>query len=130
MSTAELDRVREFRKAARIAVQADDHPLQDRYLALIDLAEMARAEPDPLVRRWSELAIWEESRVFLGMDDEDHEFPPQAYEARQHALRAEGYSSCPRCLAVLATDIDFDRWRRMRAAHIEEMRVREQATDA
>ncbi len=126
---AELERVRQYRKAARVAVRADHAALSDRYLALIDLAEGARAEPGPVVRRWAELAIWEESRVFLGMADEEHDFPPTHYENRVRALRLEGFDTCPRCLHSLPTDVDFERWRRMRAAHVEELRVREQAVD-
>ncbi len=125
--TAELDRVRDYRRAARLAVQAEQAALTDRYLALIDLAEYARAEPDLLVRRWAELAIWEESKVFLGVDDEEPEFPPDSYERAQRKLRADGYATCPTCRSALATDEDFARWRWMREAHIRELRVREEA---
>jgi hypothetical protein len=125
----ELARIGQYRKAARIAVQADHAELGERYAALIDLAETARAESDPLVRTWAERAVWEESRIFLGVEDEEHDFPPQNYVRRARALRAEGYESCPRCLSVLATDRDLERWSAMRRAHIEELRVREQAVE-
>jgi hypothetical protein len=122
-----LDRVREYRAAARMAVRADDSPLQSRYLALIDLAEAARTEPDPTVRTWAERAVWEESKRFLGVDDEEHSFPPEPFERAQRKLRAEGYSSCPRCLSVLADDRDFERWRHQRADHEAELQRREGA---
>ena len=122
--SAELDRVRQYRRATRIAVQADDHGLQDRYLALMELAEAARAEADPFVRTWSERAIWEESRLFLGVGDEDA-VPPEPYEAAQRKLRARGFSQCPECRAPLATDADFKRWYRMRVDHIADLERRE-----
>jgi hypothetical protein len=122
-----LERIREYRRAARMAVQADDHRFQDRCLALIDLAEAARAEPDLLVRTWSERAIWEESKAFLGMDDEEHSFPPEPFERAQRRLRAEGYSTCPTCRSNLATDIDFERWHQQREDHAAELRRREGA---
>jgi hypothetical protein len=128
MST-ELDRIREYRKATRVVVQADHAARTDRYLALIELAEAARAEPDLLVSTWAQRAIWEESKVFLGVDDGEPDCPPENYERRARALRAEGYERCPRCLSVLATDRDLERWAAMRRAHIEELRVREQAVE-
>ncbi len=124
-TAAVLERVREYRRAARVAVRADEHRLQDRYLVLLDLAECARAEPDLLVRRWAELAIWDESRVFLGVEDEQPQTPPEPFERAQRRLRIEGYATCPKCLSTLASDVDFDRWRQMRAAHIAELEARE-----
>lgn len=125
--TAELDRVRQYRRAARIAVHGDTAETSNRYLALIELAEAARAEPDPLVRTWAERAIWEESKVFLGVADEEHEFPPEAYERAQRRLRVRGYAACPECYSVLATDDDFERWRMMRLDHVAELERRERA---
>src|SRR5688500_7552548 len=110
-----------------MAVRATDSSIQTRCLALIDLSEAARAEPDPLVRTWSERAVWEESKQFLGVADEEHSFPPEPFERAQRRLRDEGYSSCPRCLSVLATSDDFERWRHQRADHEAELRRREGA---
>jgi L-alanine-DL-glutamate epimerase-like enolase superfamily enzyme len=125
----ELERIRQYRKAARIAVQAEHAERGERYAALIDLAESARAEQDPLVRTWGERVVWEESRIFLGVEDEEPDCPPENYERRARALRAEGYERCPRCLSVLATDRDLERWAAMRRSHVEQLRVREQAVD-
>lgn len=127
--SADLERVREYRRAARMAVRADDATLHSRYLALIDLAEAARAEPGRLVATWSERAIWEESKRFLGVDDEDHLYPPEPYEAAHRRLRARGLVVCPECLSDLATEADFERWHQMRADHIDELRLREEAID-
>jgi L-alanine-DL-glutamate epimerase-like enolase superfamily enzyme len=127
--SAELDRIREYRRAARAVVRADHAELGERYAALIDLAEAARAEPDPLVATWAQRVIWQESAVFLGVDDGEPDCPPENYERRARALRAEGYERCPRCLSVLATDRDLERWAAMRRAHYEELRVREQAVE-
>jgi hypothetical protein len=122
-----LERVREYRGAARMAVRADESTVQARCLALIDLAEAARSEPDPIVRTWSERAVWEESKRFLGMDDEEHSFPPEPFERAQRKLRAEGYANCPKCLSNLATDLDFELWHHQRADHRAELRRREGA---
>lgn len=122
-----LERVREYRAAARMAVRAEESPVQTRCLALIDLAEAARAEPDPIVRTWSERAVWEESKRFLGVDDEEHTYPPEPFEKAQRKLRAQGYSSCPTCLSNLATDTDFEIWRNQREDHLAELRRRERA---
>jgi hypothetical protein len=122
-----LDRVREYRSAARLAVRSDESTFQARCLALIDLAEAARAEPDLTVRTWSERAVWEESKAFLGMDDEEHSFPPEPFERAQRSLRAQGYSSCPKCRSSLATDIEFERWHHQREDHLKELRRREEA---
>src|SRR5688572_17952607 len=110
-----------------MAVRATESSIQTRCLALVDLAEAARHESDPIVRTWSERAIWEESKAFLGMDDEEHSFPPEPFERAQRRLRAEGYSSCPRCLSVLATNTDFERWRHQRADHESKLQRRERA---
>jgi hypothetical protein len=112
-----------------MAVDAEVDDVRRQYLALIDLADAARHEPDPTVRTWSERAIWQESKAFLGADDEQHEFPPDRYERAQQSLYAAGFKTCPRCLAPLASDADFARWRRMRQAHIEELQLREKAIE-
>ncbi len=127
VTEASLERVREYRRAARLAVRADDHSPRDRYLAFIELAEAARAEPDPLVRAWAERAMWEEAKSLLAVDDEQHEYPPERYERAQRGLRIEGYAICPACLSTLATEVDFERWRRMRRDHIRELLRREEA---
>ena len=125
--SAELDRVREYREAARLAVRADAATFQSRCLALIDLAESARNEPDPLIRTWGERAIWEEAKSFLGMDDEQHDLPGEPFERAQRRLRDQGLVSCPTCRSVLATDADFDRWRRTREQCIADTERREGA---
>ena len=122
-----LDRVREYRAAARLAVRSSKSSVQARCLTLIDLSEAARAEPDLTVRTWSERAVWEESRAFLGMDDEEHSFPPDPFERAQRKLRAQGYSSCPQCLSNLAMDLDFELWHHQREDHLREIRRREEA---
>jgi hypothetical protein len=122
-----LDRVREYRVAARMTVRAEDHPFQTRCLLLVDLAEAARAEQDPTVRTWSERAIWEESKGFLGMDDELPEPVPEPFERAQRKLHALGLTSCPTCLSTLATDLDFEIWRNRREDYLRALRRREGA---
>ncbi len=121
-----LARVRRYRQAARMAVEADA-PVKVRCLALLDLADAVRDESDLLVRRWAEIAIWEESKTFLGVDDEQQHLVPETYEGAQRRLRAQGYSACPNCRAVLATDVDLERWSRMRRDEISRLEVRERA---
>lgn len=119
-----LARVRRYREAARVAVRtlgADD---RDRCLALIEIADMARGEEDPTIRAWGERAIWEESRVFLGMDDREAALPPASFESRVRKLRTDGYVRCPTCSHELPTDDELERWARMRrdAAELRDRR--------
>ncbi len=126
MSTpdAVLDEVREYRKAARLAVTAHAEERR-RFLALLDLADAARAEPDLLVRTWCERAIWEEAKSFVGMDDELPTPPPTNYEAAQRKLGADGYDRCPTCFSSIATEADLERWHRQREQRIEQLERRE-----
>jgi hypothetical protein len=124
----ELERIRSYRRAARHAVEADATAKSCR-LALIDLAKSARKEVDPFVRAEAGFVIWEESKAFLGEDDDQHSFPPDAYEEAQRRVRAKGYTRCPECAAELATEADFERWARQKAEHLRELWVREQAVD-
>lgn len=124
-----LARVHRFRQAARLAVEAPAS-LRDRCLALLEIADMARREPDPTIRTWAERAIWEESKAFLGMDDETLAIPPMSYEAAQRQMRAHGYVECPACRSRLATDVDLDRWSRMRRAEAERLDARKRAVQS
>jgi hypothetical protein len=127
--SAEIERVREYRRAARVAIRGGQYENRNRYLALIALAEAARAEPDPLVRTWSERAIWEESKGFLGVDDREPEPPGDLYERSQRKLRSRGYAACPTCKSPLASEVDFERWHHERQDRIAEIRRREQAVE-
>jgi hypothetical protein len=61
------------------------------------------------------------------VDDGERDFPPEPFERAQRKLRNRGYASCPECLSVLVTDLDFERWRQMRADELAELRRREDA---
>jgi hypothetical protein len=97
-------RVAEYRRASRVIVRTEYATLQRRCLGLLELVDMARSEADPIITRWYELAIWAESKGFLGLDDkgflglddEEPALPPEPYEHRQRRLRAEGFETCPR----------------------------------
>jgi len=121
-----LARVGRFREAARIAVRADA-PFKEICLVLLDLADMARKEPDLTVRTWAERAVWEESRAFLGMDDDAPAVPPVSYEEKVRALRREGLIRCDRCGHDLPTEEQLERWARMRKDHAETLAARERA---
>jgi hypothetical protein len=130
MTTGEevLAQIREYRSAARRIVEADHVSVKRRCLGLLELVDAARSESDPIVRAWSERSIWEEAREFLGVDD-GQPVPPLGYEAAQRAMRAQGYSSCPHCHSVLATDVDLARWARIRVADAERRDARTKAID-
>jgi hypothetical protein len=85
-----------------------------RCLGLLELADAARAEPDLTIRTWAERSIWEESKAFLGMDDEEPPLPPEGYERRQRRLRLQGEETCSRCLSRVASEEELRRWSRLR----------------
>lgn len=122
-----LDRVREYRRAARKIVEADWVSVHRRCLALVELAERTRAEPDLTVRTWSERSIWEESKQFLGVDDGEPIAPPVSYESAQRRLRNQGLEQCPTCRSRLATEEEFARWSRLRLADAERREICEKA---
>jgi hypothetical protein len=124
-----LARVHRFREAARGAVRADA-PFTDRCLALLDIADMAREEPDLTIRTWAERAIWEESKDFLGMDDAEPALPNPSFERKVRALRREGLVRCDRCGHELPTDDELERWSRMRRQYAETLEAREQAVES
>ena len=124
---AVLDRVREYRHAARKIVEADWVSVHRRCSALLELAERARVETDLTVRTWSERSIWEESKQFLGVDDGEPIAPPASYESAQRQLRNQGLQQCPTCRSRLATEEEFVRWSRLRLADAKRRENREKA---
>ena len=124
-----LDRVREYRRAARKIVEADWVSVHRRCLGLLDLVDAARSESDPTIRRWAEGAIWEESKRFLGFDDGEPVAPPTSFEAAQRQLRNQGLEQCPTCRSRLATDDDFAHWSRLRLADAQRRDIREKAVN-
>jgi hypothetical protein len=116
---AVLDRVREYRRAARKIVETEWASVQRRCLGLLELQDAARAEPDLTIRTWAERSIWEESKEFLGVDDDEPVAPPRSYEAAQRKLRNQQLERCPTCHASIATERDFDRWGRIRQTDAE-----------
>ena len=123
MSTDLLDRVDEYRRAARRAVEAVEAPLKRRYLALLDLADAARAERDPTLRLWAERVIWSESEVFLLGEEDDIEGPDR-WEEKQLALRRAGETACSRCGSRIATPGDIAMMRRRRAERQADRKTR------
>ena len=124
---AVLDRIREYREAARLAVGADADE-QTRQLALLDLVDhLRKTETDALVVRWGELAIWEECRDFLGMADEEPWTPPPSFYATIRRLRAQGLVACPKCTQRLPEESDLERWSRLRLDASQRREVRKGA---
>ncbi len=124
---AVLDRVREYRRAARKIVGADWVDVARRCAGLLELADAVRSEPDLIVRHWAEGAIWEESKAFLGMADEEQPLPPESYEHRQRRLRLMGEDRCGRCHSVIASEAELARWARLRRDAADRRRVCEEA---
>lgn len=124
-----LDRVREYRLAARKIIEADWVSVHRRCLGLLELQEAARAESDLIVRTWSERGVWEESKEFLGVDDGEPIAPPLSYESSQRRLRNQGLEQCPTCRARIASEEEVDRWARLRLAAAERRDIRDKAVN-
>jgi hypothetical protein len=122
-----LDRIHEYREAARLAVEADADE-QTRQLALLDLVDhLRKTEPDALVVRWGEVAIWSECADFLGMGDSEPWTPPPSFDATIRRLRAQGLVACSRCHQRLPEEADLERWSRRRADASQRRDVRKGA---
>jgi len=114
-----LGRIRRYRQVARTVVESSKS-VRERCLGLLELIETAREERDSTVRHWAEAAIWQESKAFLGVEDEtDPPLPPESHEHRQRRLRLMGEDTCSRCFARIATEDDLRRWSRMRLQDAE-----------
>jgi hypothetical protein len=121
-----LERVAKYREAARIAVTTKVVDPRRNLLALLDLADAARQEPDPTIRLWSERAIWPEAAPLLGMDDRVL-YPNDSFTAAQLRLRTRGYVQCPECRSTLATDDELTKWRAIRRDEIARLQAHERA---
>jgi hypothetical protein len=124
-----LATVLEYRRAARRIVECESRPKQARCAALVELARSARESEDSTTRRWSERAIWEECRDFLGEPEFRSTTPNLAYVAAQRRLRSKGHDSCPCCLGSIADEADFERWRQLEADLMAELERKEQAVN-
>jgi hypothetical protein len=113
-SNAVLERVGEFHDAARQIVEADAETSR-RCLGLLDLVDVARAEADPITRRWSEGAIWSSAETFL-LADPEAAAVVESWDAAQRRLRARGCVSCPECRAHIATDEELEQLASSRSA--------------
>lgn len=122
-----LDRVREYRRAARMAVEADVE-WTTKALALLDVADMARREPDPVTRLWCERVIWAEAEPFL-FDEPIDRTVGDAWERAQRKMRAAGYEACPRCRGRIATQDELEQMALRREQRIRDLEVRQRAVD-
>jgi hypothetical protein len=113
-----LGRIRRYRQVARTVVESSK-TVRERCLGLLELIDAARDEADSTVRHWAEMAIWQESKGFLGVEDENRPLPPESYEHRQRRLRLMGEDTCGRCLARIATEDELRRWNRIRLEQAE-----------
>lgn len=128
-SVEALELVREYRRAARMAVDATDKPLGRRLIALLDLADAARSEQDAWTREMAEQALWEEARPLLGAEGDEPAIPGDPVEVAARQLRARGYESCPTCARRLHGAMDCERWRRIRLADAERRDARRKAVE-
>jgi hypothetical protein len=126
-SSAALELVGEYRRAARIAVDAVDRPLRVRLLALMDLTDAARREPDPWVRSHAEICVWEEARPLVGAGDQEPAIPGDPVEVAARQLRAKGYAACPECARPLHGELDFQRWASIRKVSRDREQARRRA---
>lgn len=109
MRTTILERVAEYRTTSRRIVSAPSS-LKKRCQVLLELVAALADEDDEATREWCRQAIWEESRAFLGLGDpEPAGGPSDPWARKQRAIRAEGFSTCPRCAARIATDEELRR---------------------
>lgn len=114
-----LGRIRRYRQVARTVVESSKS-VRERCLGLLELVDAARYERDSTVRHWAETAIWQESKAFLGVEDEtDPPLPPESYEHRQRRLRLMGEDTCGRCFGRIATEDELRRWARLRLQDAE-----------
>jgi len=114
-----LGRIRRYRQVARTVVESSKS-VRERCLGLLELVDAARYERDSTVRHWAEMAIWQESKAFLGFEDEtDPPLPPESYEHRQRRLRLMGEDTCGRCFGRIATEDELRRWARLRLQDAE-----------
>jgi hypothetical protein len=127
VDTAVLDRIREFRIAARHAVESTDAGDKQQLLALMDLADLVRREPDRTTRLWAERVIWAEAASFI-LEEEPPIFGDR-WERAQRELRLGGYEKCPRCLSQVQTLEQLDREQRRRLERIQEHERKLEAVD-
>jgi hypothetical protein len=125
VDTTILDRIREYRIAARHAVEATDAGDVGKCLALVKLGDLARSEPDLTTRVWAERAIWAEAESFL-LGEERH-LVGDPWEQRQRQLRAGGYDRCPRCLSHVLTPDELESEQRKRDVRIAQLERKQQA---
>jgi excisionase family DNA binding protein len=122
-----LERVGEYRDAARQIVEADAE-VSRRCLGLLDLVDAARAEDDPITRRWSEGAIWSAAEGFL-LAAPNAGAVVESWEAAQRRLRARGYVQCPECRGHIATDGELEQLVSSMSAKREKRRAAVSAGD-
>lgn len=121
----EIEEVQGYRRAARRIVRDRHRATRDRLIALVKLAEKARAEsalPD-----WCQRAIWEESAEFLEGRSRPVPLAADPVERACRLLLSKGLLRCPTCERPLPDEATLDRWRSQQLAALYEAHVREQA---
>ena len=124
MSAEALEEVTAYREAARIIVRDSTLAVREKAIALARLGVRAGSTTVP---EWVRAAVYEEAREFLGVAPTPPDVPGDAVEVSARSLRAKGYSACPTCARELHGEVDFQRWRALRQAYIDELEAREGA---
>ena len=122
----EIEEVQRYRRAARRIVRDRDTAKRDRLLALVRLAEKARAEG--ALPEWCQRAIWEEAAEFVEGRSRPAPLSPDPVERACRILLRKGLVRCPTCQRPLPDETTLDRWRAERLAALYEAHIREQAT--
>lgn len=112
-----------FREAARRLVKSD-LSLGEKCHRLVRLGDRTRETALPEICR---RAIWEECRELLGIPAPVMTVPSDQVERAAVSLRAKGYGACPTCRRGLYGEVDFQRWRALRAGYVVESAAREGA---
>lgn len=122
-----LEEVDSYRRAARAILRASV-PQDDRANALLRLMEFAKASEDPAFAAGAIVGEieWSMDRPFLQHDRRALDLGDPIIR-RHRSMRAEGLSSCPRCLSPLTTRVEWASWSAEQDALIRELDAREGA---
>jgi hypothetical protein len=97
---------------------------------LLDVADAARAEADPVIGTWAERAIWGEAEAFLlGRNPSREIGVGDAWERAQRKMRSAGYDACPTCRSRIAGWDELAQMQQRRQQRIHELETHERAVD-
>jgi hypothetical protein len=119
--------VHDYRRTTRQIVRDPQITFAQKCLALVDLVRAADHED---LSGWCRNVVWVESRSFLGCEHPKTYLPDDPTMRAARSLTARGYIACPACCRPLPTEVDLDRWNRLREYEVNLMLLREAACTA